>query len=703
MEPIARPRRRPRIALVRGLSLLLFVGCLAGVGGLLLFGRAGRPEPVVQAETVPDLGEGYLLSGRGFDYSATVGEQTLFRIRAARTLSDRDENVFLEQVSISMPREQGEYLIDGNKARFNRETESALIEGDVRVRGPGDAELEADWLQVVAGGNVLKVSKGARFRLGQSLVGTARTLRVHLEERLVQAEGGVRVDSTPQAEFPMSLRADRILYNERARWLRAEGGVSVERDQDSLMAERITVRFDDVTNALRHVRALWQVRGVVVPPVDEGLPRQRLAFSGWGLTVMFELEPQRPQSLELEGRLRRQAMLISRDELGAERQLEGRMLTASFREGFLKHADALGPMSLVETVPSETGTLRRAARALGAEASFDSAGNLVRVDLAGEVVLEQEGLDARGDTAVASRVDGRSELFGKPARVATAQGQVQSPHILYNEKTGIVHALDGVRTQLEPGVGKQVAAMPFGGDDQPVRIESREAFLRPEPSEEFVFTGGVRAWQGSNLLFADQLRGNQVTRELAASGAVKTILRPPPEDEPAEAKSDAGDVPTANGDVAQAERHQDDGEPAADRDPMFDQELARAPIEITAELMTYAEGAQTVRYQGGVVAQQAGRTLSCQEMEIELVEGRAERLRCSGETRLVDPAMGRTIEGARAVYHLAAEEVEFFGSPLTIVDPVRGRIQGPELWYRLSDGSYRMGRRQVESGAASSP
>ncbi len=672
---------------MRGALLAFLVLGVGSLSFLLWFGSAGRSNtrPTTSSERAKaqgeDSAEEYLISGEGFDFSFQQGETTLFRVKADRQLADRDQNVFLEDVLIEVPRSGGTYLIRGDKARIHRETTQAQLEGNVVVDAPGDVQLETDWLQLRNGGNILIASKGTRIRSEGLVEGTAENLRIHLKEELLVVDGGVHFESVPGVEVPFSLDAEIVRFSRPARVLRAEGEVDVQWGSDSLQARRVTIRLDELLKEVRQVRALWRVRGAFTPPVDEGMSPTRIAISGWLLNVFFEAETKALAALELEGRDQRRAIMIARDETGLERELRGKMLMAGFSNGLLNDADAIGPMILIERQLAENNegpaVEIRTAEARGARARFDSTGGLVRIDLNGDVRVVQEDITAEGRLAYLDFAGQSSQLMGEPVVVSGDQGEMRAPRMVYRHDTGLVHASEGVRTLLREGVGGSSA--PLGGAG-PVRVTSEEAFLRNEPEQEFIFKGTVRAWQGSNLILAEQLRGNQTTKQLSASGSVKTVYRPEKEEAAAISEAPSPDLESPPPDTLALEEG--------------DVDLERAPIEITAEYLSYSEALGSVLYDGGVKALQAGRTLTCREMEVDLGEEQeAERMECRGDATLIDPVQRATVSGDLAIYDVMAKTVQFLGTPVRMNMEEDDRLmEGPEFLYRLEDGSIAVGR-----------
>ncbi len=668
--------RRRRVTVIRSGLLALLLSSVVGIGALLLFGRAGQPQRAAAAASLAaeELPQDVVVAGEGSGFDITDGERTVFRIRAARTRADRAETVSLERVEIDLPRGDRHYLIRADQARINRESRHALLEGNVVVEGPDGAGLQTDWLELRESGNLLAASQGTRFSVRDLLTGTARTLHVHLERQLMLASGGVEIESQPSAPVPFAVRADTVRIDRGQRLLRAEGAVEARRGFDPLKTRRLTLRLDEFSDRIRYVRALWGVEGSFETEVSEGTPRQRIVFSGETLSLYFQPETEALDALELEGLPRRLASIEARDPGGAFRLLEGRLILASFTAGRLASADVMGPLKVHESAPSETGgpALERLATAEGgAQATFDSDGGLVKMKLEGNVALRDGSFVAQGATATIDGAAGAAELTGTPAWVTTERGRLSAPRITHQRSSGMLRAHDGVRAQLvatEDGRG----ALPWASEGgEPLRVEAGEALLAAGEDGEFVFRTAVRAWQGKKLVLAEQLRGNQDGSRLAASGGVKTLWQ--------SAAQPAGET----GATA--------GEP----------EAPAGPIEVIADTMDYGDSERQIHYRGNVKAVQLQRVLECAEMAVELsAQQEAERLRCSGGTRLTDAELARTIDGARAVYDLRTQEIEFFGAPIVLHDPQRGEVRARGLRYHLETGALRMGPGEPEEAPA---
>ena len=97
----------------------------------------------------------------------------------------------------------------------------------------------------------------------------------------------------------------------------------------------------------------------------------------------------------------------------------------------------------------------------------------------------------------------------------------------------------------------------------------------------FTFLGSVRAWRDQNLLLAEQLRGDQATQEMSASGGVRTVWF----SEPRSTSSSPGSPES---------------------------------IEVAAEYLTYRQANSTIIYSGNVQVDKDQMKLTCRELEVEL-------------------------------------------------------------------------------------
>jgi lipopolysaccharide transport protein LptA len=108
-------------------------------------------------------------------------------------------------------------------------------------------------------------------------------------------------------------------------------------------------------------------------------------------------------------------------------------------------------------------------------------------------------------------------------------------------------------------------------------------------------------------------------------------------------------------------------------------------------------------YTGNVRVDQEGRTLTCQRLEVELgeKEREAERMTCTGDTKLNDPRAGRRVEGQRAIYQVGQRQVDIFGEPVVMRDKDGNVVRGRRVVYFMEDGRVEVkGKDEVAPAAA---
>ncbi len=642
-SPYVRRLQRLRHLLLAALGLVIL-----GVGGLYVFGRAGRET---SAPAVDGAGNrpGVAVAGEGFDYTLTQGDTKIFRIRGDRIRSDRDDNVELEGVALTFYADGGkEYTLDGRAAVYNRDSHNAHIQGPVKLAGPGGIALETAALSLDRGGRQLQSNAPVTFRLGETLRGQARELRAMLPREIFLLVGAVRVTGQGGAAAGLELRAKRVVFERKNRMLRAEGDVQLRRGTSTVTAQRLSAELSEDEKRLQSLQARWEVHAELRPEPGDGTALASSAsVAGDRLAVLFTEGTSDVARIELVGEGGTAAHLESRSANGEVRRLRAPVVVADLAAGVLQKSSASG--GAVLEAESADGSKRQASSA-SAEAFFDPQGGVATVTLEGDIVIVDGGVEARGERAVLDEASGKAELFGKDASAKSARGELLAPHMLWTRASGLLHADGGVRATLEPKQGAALAGTPLGAGEGPVRVEAAEAVWQETPPT-YSFLGAVRAWRGENLLVADQLRGSDADGQLSASGKVRTVWIP---------EAEAGASPPA-------------------------------PIEVEAPSLVYRRGERYALYSGGVRIAQEKRLLTCEEAKVTMGEGnRAERMSCDGNVRIDDPPANRRVEGKHADYDVLAKQITVVGDPVTLSDLVRGKAQGRRLIYDLANGTIRL-------------
>lgn len=647
-----------RILLLLGISAVLALAVLIGAYRFGAADREGR-DPAPTAARTDDR---TITAGEGFDYTQTSEGEDVFRIRAQRSAKDREENVFLEAVTLDVFRDDGEtYRVTSERARVNERTWDARLEGDVTISGWGDLELEARVLQLRHGGHLLLSEGEVQFALPPDLVGRASHLRLDRKTDTIILRGGVHVRSAPGVTPPMRLDCERLMYWRGEGLVRALDKVLIRFGDQELRTRSLALYLESDQRTLRTLRARWDVRGTTRTPTEYG-GESRVEFRG----QVLELEPlpadREAKRVVLGGGTGRLAIVGITDPDGLARTLIGDRLEGLARGGRVSTLDGTGsPLLLVEHLDVAPPYFLRQACATRASARFDADGNLARVLLEERVELWNEEIHLSGGaTALLQPANGRIEIEGDAVQLLSDRGDLVSPRIAYTRDRGLIRASDGVRASLDSGAAAILEGTPFGQGQGPIRVESEEANWLADPAS-FSFLGGVRAWRDRNLLLAEQVRGDQTSGELSASGGVKTLWFTEP------AAGAAAGAAGAAGDGAH-------------------------PIQITAGHLTFRQPQQTVVYSEDVAIVERQRTIVCAELTVELSASgnEAKRMFCRGDVRLDDPVERRRVTGEVAVYTVAQDRLEVLGDRVELVDSQQNRIAGKYLLYDLAAGTVQI-------------
>lgn len=676
----------PFVRRLRRLLLGLLAALVVGLIGLYLFGRSGgevRPRTASEEEEEGPAGEATVV-GEGFDYSLEQGGETRFRIRGASYQVDRDDKVHLEQMGLTLFAEGGEtYEVESRQAVFDPKTDQTVLDGKVRVQGPGGIQVTAPKLELMDKGQVLLSHGTVGFRYGETAQGGADRLRAELSEHLYVLVGDVRARSQEGQPVSFALRADRAFLDRKRHQMRCDGDVRVAYGQRRLDARRVMLWLSDDDREVEFVRAGMGVRGWLVAAGGEE-PAAPVSFVGGSMSAVFLPGSRELEKFELAEARNRQAVVLAPAPGGLLRRFAAGYLVGTLSAGELSRLEALSGLTFAEYAvaapppppapaaelepvappPEPQGEpLRRLAAERG-EATYGAGGALEQVEVHGAVEYRDAQASARGDRAVYDVAGGEGEFFGAPAVLHSAEGDLAAPHVEYATSSGILHADGGARTVLSERQAGALSHTPLAHGEGPIRVESTEAFLRRSP-QAFLFRGEVRAWRGENLLLSDELSGDDGEGRVTAKGHVRTLWYP-----------------------------EGQGEAAAEK----------LPLEVTADGMVYLRGPATVTYSGAVRAVQGQRSLVCRELRVELDErGRARRLLASDRVQIRDGESGRTVTGDRARYDLDGDTIEVEGETVVMKDREGGQVKGKRLVYHFDTGAAEVKGAAEAAGAGEPP
>ncbi|HVR99786.1 MAG TPA: LPS export ABC transporter periplasmic protein LptC [Thermoanaerobaculia bacterium] len=680
--------RKPPIAALRKLLLAAALLIVVAVGGLFLFGRAGqKPVSPPDAEEEAEAEAGSVLIGEDFDHTFTEGEKPVFRIRGESIRADQKQTVYLQGVAVTLYDEEGRpYHVESRRASFSPARNEGRLQGNVVLKGPGGLELRTPQLQIREKGRMLVAPAVSEIRYGTLYNARSQKIWVHLPEEVFIMAGKVRVEGLPdpaaEPQPPMSLTSERLVYERKRRQVRVEGGAEFLRGRERVSARKIAVHLAQDEKSLEFLRALWDVKGQIAPEGDGNVTTVR--FSGKDLSLFMQPGGNQVRKVALDGAENQKARLETVGG-GVTRVMTARRVEGLLAQGVLSSAEAFGGVTVDETGRPRTadgGGGPRHAEGQRAVAQFSPEGQLSAVQLVNQVTYRDGQVRATGDRASLNLTAGKGDFLGDPVDVTSPKGRLKAPQVEYDTGAQLVHAVGGVRGVLEQVEDTALAGSPLGEGEGPVFVESQEAFWRQSPSS-FLFRGEARAWRGKNVLLATELRGDKAEDKLTGTGGVKTIWIPTEEDNARVRK------PGTSGTAKPGS--------AAER---------QTPIEVVASELVYRQGAGVLTYTGGVRVAQAGRTLSCKTLDVELGESKeAETMTCAGEARLNDPKEGNTITGEKAIYHLDQRRVDMFGEAGLVTMRSRDgkQVQGKRLIYHMDGGKVEILGKDEAAAAPAAP
>lgn len=662
-----------RIKAVRWIALGV-AAALAGLIVLLWFlGRGGKPELTTSAGENPRNAQQV---GKGFDHTITHEGKPLLRIRGKRDRYDKQGDLHVEEVLITAYQEDGSrYEVASDSATYNLQRKEAVLDGHVSLAGPQGFALRTKKLILKQGGRWLHSNSQVNFQWGTDppIAGRAQELAAQINRGEFVLSGGVglrsmqgQAVSTPApglAGEPFSMSADVIVFQRPLHQLRADGKVLLKHGESHLRADRLAVHLSPEENKLQFVRARWNVRGEF-HDVDATGRKGFLIAEGDSLSTLFDDAGKLPTRIEVEGDGKQPSHLRRGVDGGSTFDLVAPQTQGELAEGRLTSAHSGGGVTFAEEQGQATVRKLTARRA---DAELASDGTLAQVEVKGDVQVNDPG---RGQLAAARAVvtQDRTDAYGAPndpVRLDSPRGNLRAPQITYTRSEGFAHATGGVEATLPPGKGNPMESTPLAGNDQPVQVQAEEAFWREQP-QAFAFKGKVRAWSGDRVLRADQLRGDNDTQQLTASGSVQTLwFLPPP-------KPEAG-APAAG---AAAKPQQ---------------------VRVDAGSLLYSDREHRLVYGDGVKVVDGLRTLHSKDLTVDLtVKGQARHMLATGDVKLEAPSEGRTITAQRADYDVESRRVVFRGSPVTLVDKKGGTLSGKQAVYSMQTAKVRVTAEEEE-------
>ena len=625
-------RKRAEIAiLVFGAAFLLV---------LVLFFRPGQkvtssgrgsatPAPGVPGES-GEAGEPTTLLS-GFDYTESVGDKPLFRIRSDRTVgfgqgAGLPPNLYaLERVSLTVyPEEGAPVTVQSDRARYDDRTKAAVLSGNVRWVEPKDGALgETETIEFDPTKRVLEAPTRLHFTRGTFDV-TAASGLYDLGTRRLSLAGPIQGSGTGQGSGGLSsIRGDSGEYRRDEGVVELTGNVQASSAKgDRVTAERMLVKFSPEGTAAEWARAFGSVRGSLAPAAGGGVARTYAADEG---ALFFDLAGD-VRSISLKG-----APAAVEEPA---RRIAARSLELDYDAGRPTSARARSDVS----VRTDKGT----AHAEKASATFGASGAFQTLDLEGGVRIDSDGRKGTAHRVVDVADRGVWILTGNreaPATVEEGGSKVSGARIEIDRARETLAAEGKARAVFQPEKDRPSRASSFLGDPSRPVFGKGERIVLDRRARLATLSGGASLWQGSSSLFGDDITLNDAERTAVAVGKVRTVL---------------ARTPGTGG--------------------------KEEPAVVSARRLVYRESESSAVFEDDVtVTRGSWRAAASRGIARFDKERKVERVELTGGVSLSDRATGRTATADRAVDHPNEGRTVLHGDPARVSDADGNRVAGSVL------------------------
>jgi lipopolysaccharide transport protein LptA len=578
------------------------------------------------------------LVATAFEDTQSVGGRVVSRIRAGRTVGFASGWYTLEGVELTIFRPNGQsYQLVCPTAQFRPDTKEAEASGGVIVRSSDGVELATE--SMTFNGTKLTNRVPLRFRM-DSWSGRAGGVDFDVsQETMLFSEPIEATQQEPGKPASDFLAKSGTFFRERGE-IQFAGGVTMNRANDSIATDSLAARFDRKLTTLTGLEGVGKVtlnldRASSLVPAADVATGDRL------------IRADRFYAEVVEGVI--QAMNLHGDTTPAQASFSGpplRIIDAmKFRIGFdagkPKDLQLAGVVKISEPAPEKreifANTMTLLFDPVSGKPSMALADGYFRYfDAKNQAASTKASYDLIHDSMVMLSTPGAAP------RLTAGGNQITANRIEASPKAGVLKAIGAVTTRLESGSGGTSAANTgiFPEREGPVFVRSNLAILR-QNEKVAVFSGDVRAWQKTNVLFASELSVTGEGETLHAKGGVR------------------GTMSGRRGDAA------------------------AAPVLLRADAMFGRKSARKIELTGNVHIEDGARKLDSQTAVIHLGENqKIERIEASEKLVISEPAASRKGEGRHAVYDLTKKTIIVDGSPATLTDP-RGSVKGERIVFDL--------------------
>jgi lipopolysaccharide export system protein LptA len=599
----------------------------ASGGGLAGGGRGSAHVPAGATDGQPTT----LL--QGFDYTESVGEKPLFRIRSERTIgfgsgAGLPPNWYaLEKVSLTIYPEAGAPVtVLADRAQYDDRTKAAVLSGNVRWVESQDGALgETEKLEFDPSKRTLRAPTNLHFTRGTFDI-RAASGTYDVRTRKLALLGPIRGSGTGQGSGGLSsIAAESGEYRREEAVIELAGNVSATSAKgDTLACGRLLMKLSQENNRPEWARAFSKVRGTLAPTAPGAAAR---AYSADEAALFFDPSGD-VRSIHLTGN---PATVTE-----PNRQLAARSVDLDIAGGRPVSARANGDVRL----RSDRGN----AEAMGASASFAPGGDFQTLELEGDVHLEGDGRTGRANRVVDLADRGVWLLTGTPEKSATVEedgSRVSASRIEIDRNRKLLRAEGKAGAVFVPAKDRPANGAAFLGDPSRPTYGKADKIVLDQETRLASLSGAASLWQDSSSVFADDITLNDAEKSAAAIGKVRTVLTRAP----------------AAGGAAREE-----------------------PTVVTARRLLYRESEASAVFEDAVtVTRGAWRATGDRGVAFFAKDRKLERVELSGGVTLADRATGRTGAADRAVDYPNEGRTVLNGSPARVSDAEGNRVAGSTL------------------------
>ena len=634
-----------------------------GVAFVALLAAFFRPGHRVASErpkasaNVPPGGEGgvptALLSG--FDYTESVAEKPIFRIRADRTVGYGagvglpPNRYALEKVVLTVYPEEGAPVnVHAERAQYDDRTKAAILSGNVRWSDEQDSALgETDRIEFDPSKRVLRAPAAIHFSRGTFDV-QATSGVYDLKTRVMTLAGPIRGASSGAGEGSgglSSLSADSAEYRRGEGIAELRGKVSASSTfGDRLTCERLLLKFTPEGNRVDWMRAYGSVQGTMAARAP-----------GQGKPARAPGEGERTYSAE-EG-------ILYLDPAGEVRSIKLTGSPATVREPkqqLAAHAIDLDFAGGRPVAARANGSVRLTsdrgnAEARTASAAFGPAGGFQTLELTGDVRLQGEGRVGLADRVIDVADRGMWLLTGAPGKAATVEeggSKVSADRIEIDRNRRSLRAEGKARAVFVPEKDKPAEAASLLGDPTRPTYGKAERIVLDRETRLASLSGAASLWQESSSVFGDDITLNDAEKSAVAVGKVRAVLSR-----------------TASGSAASRRGESPAKKSAGD-----------APAVITARRLIYRESESSAVFEDGVtIVRGTWQATGSRGVARFDKDKKLDRVELAGGVVLDDRATGRRATADTAEDFPKEERTVLHGNPARVTDAEGNRVAGSIL------------------------